>query len=97
MAEKTFQKMKKYSFISGCHLRSVGEQHLLIVYPPSGSPFALEVNESFAHLFSVAQDCGEFSDWELAVALQKEYGLGEQEAKEEVRQTLLLWKEHGLI
>ena len=78
-------------------LRSMGSRHLLTVYPPSEPPYALEVNESFARLVARAKELGTFSETDLVSELRKEYGLDEEQAQEEVKQTMGLWKEYGLL
>ncbi len=89
--------MSTYTLVSGCMLRSMGSRHLLTVYPPSEPPYALEVNESFAHLVARAKELGTFSETDLVSELRKEYGLNEEQAQEEVKQTMGLWKEYGLL
>lgn len=86
-----------YTLSPGCILRSLGGQHLLTVYPPTKTPFALEVNESFAHLLSVVQKVGTFTEADLISALQQDYCLSLAEAEEEAGRTIALWKEYELI
>lgn len=86
-----------YTLAPGCILRSLGGQHLLTVYPPTKPPFALEVNESFAHLISIAQKLRTFSETDLISALQQDYCLSPARAKEEAGRIIALWKEYELI
>ena len=86
-----------YTLASGCTLRSLGGQYLLLVYPSTKEPYALEVNESFAHLVSVARRLGTFSETDLISALQQDYGLSPERAKEETGRIIALWKEYGLL
>lgn len=86
-----------YSIISGCTLRSIGDLYLLTVYPASKPPFALEVNESFAHLFMEAQKLGPFSEGDLVSILETDYGLEREKAQKEVKFTIELWKKYELI
>ena len=89
--------MSTYTLTSGCMLRSMGSRYLFTVFPPSEPPYALEVNESFARLVSLAKARGTFSEEDLVSMLRTDYGLDDEPAREEVRQTLDLWKEYGLL
>ena len=86
-----------YSIISGCTLRSIGDLYLLTIYPASKPPFALEVNESFAQLFTAVQKMGAFTENDLISLLETDFGLEQDKAADEATRTLSLWKKYELI
>ena len=77
---------------SNCSLMELRGRYLLIL--PGGK--TLQVNESFAWLWGIASK-GLFSVKSLTEAILAEYESTPEEAAEQVRQTLALWQELGVI
>lgn len=78
-------------------VRELGGKFLLIVYPRNLSPYALEINESFARMFRWAQTRKSFQETELSDFLVSEYGISPQYAHSEAHSTIALWQENNLI
>ncbi|MBO7543995.1 MAG: hypothetical protein J6T02_00250 [Bacteroidales bacterium] len=76
-----------------CNVVSMRGKHLLTL--PDGRSF--EVNESFAFLWKVASDAGEFTDETLADAIFYEYGISPSDASAEAAMTIELWQQYSLI
>ncbi|MBP3202061.1 MAG: PqqD family protein [Bacteroidales bacterium] len=77
-----------------CKLHRRRRQWTLMVY--AGHIHALEVNESFAHLWQ-AFDGKEFTRSDVAAFLEGEYGLDEAEAREQAAQICDLWETQHLL
>ena len=77
---------------SDCSLMDLRGRYLLI---RPGGP-ALQVNESFAWLWKVASK-GLFSVKSLTEAICEEFDSSEEEALEQVHQTLALWQQLDVI
>lgn len=77
---------------SDCSLMELRGRYLLI--RPGGK--TLQVNESFAWLWNVASK-GLFSVKSLTEAICSEYEATPEEAAQQVRQTLELWRQLGVI
>ncbi|MCR5518882.1 MAG: hypothetical protein K6F21_00990 [Bacteroidales bacterium] len=90
--------MKRYSVIKKCMLRSLGGEHMMIVYPDGKkAPFALQVNESFARLYGKVRDLESFSEEDLRGIIISEYGLSPEEAGAEASKILKLWEEQCML
>lgn len=89
---------KRYSVIPECSVRDLGGKYLLMVYPARETPYALDVNESFARMFQWAKGQETpFTEEDLARFLEEEYGLASAEALDDARSTIQLWQENHLI
>ena len=75
-----------------CNVVSLRGKHLLTL--ADGRSF--EVNESFAFLWKVAAEAGEFTVETLANALLTEYELSSEEAQEGASETIKLWQNYSL-
>ena len=81
-----------YKLRSDCSVMELRGRYLLIL--PGGK--TLQVNESFAWLWGVASK-GIFSAASLQEAILSEYDMTAEEAADQVRQTLALWQQLGVV
>ena len=86
-----------YSLNRECTLRKMGREYLLMIYPEQTPACALNVNESFARIFTHFQVCETFSEKDIALFLEEEYGLEQDFALSEAAKTIALWKEYGIL
>ena len=75
-----------------CMVNSLRGKHLLTL----GDGRSFEVNESFAFLWKVAAEAGEFTSETLAEALVSNYEISPEEASSEADGTIKLWQENSL-
>ncbi len=77
-----------------CRLHKSRGKHVLIMY--GRSTHALEVNESFAHIWRHFSAL-EFTEADVASFLESTYNLDAAKAEREASQIIGLWQEHQMI
>lgn len=81
----------------GCSIQNLRDKFLVVVVSSNANPYALEVNESFATLLREAQDMGDFTEEDIADAMVRLFELTKEEADEETKALIALWRENNII